>query len=53
MKIAHLFDNPTVRAMLEAAERDEGEQAYVPARQPEPLLIGGAEAMLELEEVCA
>ncbi|WBK02185.1 hypothetical protein [Methylocystis parvus] len=43
MKIAHLFDDPTVRAMLEAAERDEGEQSYVPARQPEPLLGSFAE----------
>lgn len=46
MKISHLFDDPAIRAMLEAAERDEGDAATIPARQPEPLLLGGASAPL-------
>lgn len=42
MRIAHLFDDPLTRAMLEAAERDEGDAATVTAREPEPILPGGA-----------
>ena len=48
MKISHLFDDPLVRALREAAERDD-DAAPVLAREPEPLLIGGAEAERELE----
>lgn len=42
MKISHLFDDPTVRAMLEAAERDEGDAAAAVAREPAPRLTDGA-----------
>ena len=45
MKISHLFDDPLVKALCEAAERDEGDAAPV-AREPEPVLTGGAEAPL-------
>lgn len=44
MKISHLFDDPTVRAMLEAAERDQGDAAPVIAREPRPLPTPGAAA---------
>ena len=49
MKISHLFSDPLVKALLEAAERDDCDPAPVLAREPEPLLTGGAEAERELE----
>jgi hypothetical protein len=44
MKISRLFDDPTVRAMLEQAERDQGDAAPVIAREPQPLPTPGAAA---------
>ncbi len=44
MKISHLFDDPTIRAMLEQAERDQGDAAPVVARAPQPLPTPGAAA---------
>ncbi len=44
MKISHLFDDPTVRAMLEAAERSDGEASTIPAHEPRAPLTGADDA---------
>jgi hypothetical protein len=49
MKISRLFDDPTVRAMLEAAERDQGEALAIVAREPRAPLTGADAAERELE----
>jgi hypothetical protein len=49
MKISHLFDDPTIRAMLEAAERDQGEAPAIAAREPRAPLTGADAAERELE----
>ncbi|WP_157096263.1 hypothetical protein [Methylosinus sp. R-45379] len=42
MKISHLFDDPLVKALLEAAERGEGQQSAIVDDDPHPVLQGGA-----------
>jgi hypothetical protein len=49
MRISHHFDDPLVKALCEAAERNEGDDASVTTRAAEPLTTGGAEAERELE----
>ena len=47
MKISRLFTDPIVRALLEAAERDQGEAPAIPAREPCGPLTCAAERVLE------
>jgi len=51
MRISHLFDDPFVRALCEAAERDEGGAGAIVAPELAPRLTDGAVAdLLELED---
>ncbi len=52
MKISHLFDDPLVKAALEAAERDEGDDAACTSVNPRVPLTGlapEASSTIELE----
>jgi hypothetical protein len=53
MRIAHLFDDPLVRELLEAAERDDGGDAVIIARDQQPPLTGHACEPATLGELVA
>ena len=42
MRISHLFDDPLVKALCEAAERDEGDTAAIATRRPQGPITGAA-----------
>lgn len=50
-RLSRLFRDPYLRAAFERADRDRGEPMLVPAKNPRPVLQGGAAEKREAAHV--